>query len=412
MSHFTRVKHSKMLARIQAAQLEGDEIGVAMIAFFLMCEREGPISDDMQWLGRKSGVSTRRANQIRAKLIDAGIWQARDGMIGDHFALDEVIYRASRTETYRSNAMARWEKGEAPRQPQLDLGNGVSEGQKAQISANPADAIASPGDKSGGEREADAKAGEKTAENDAKTPEKEAEKDALKSEETAENRQSDPDICITDSHARATSKNPESRESTAVSESESTPAFVRSDDPPSLDEQTLDAQLGAILLAAGFNPQTDRAKQDARRQVEKWTGEGISVERSILPAVRDQMQATNDPTSSLYRFDRQVRLIHARIAAKPAKPNGAGKPAPTATFEFPGEAESFIAFRRDLCDAIGPDRYVGLAHDVRFEQMDDRPIVRVNSAPGAYGMADHRLKDNCLSALKHVAAKHGFNQVW
>lgn len=410
MSHFTRVKHSKMLARIQAAQLEGDEIGVAMVAFFLMCERDGPISDDMAWLGRKCGVSTRRTNQIKAKLIDAGVWQARDGMIGDKFALDEVIYRAGRTEVARSNAMARWEKADGPREPELNLENGVSGDGKSQISANHGHATASAGDNSGGGAGGDANSGEKAGKNGVYSGEKEAEKDGVNSGETAENRHSGPEICIADSHARATPKNQEERESCGTLESEATSAIVRSGSPPPLDEQAFDDQLGAICLAAGFNPQSDRAKTDARRQVQRWRDDGISVDRTIVPTIKAIMAKTDDPTSALHRFDRSIRLEHARVTATPAA-KAQGPPA-TAIFEFPGEAERFVALRRDLCDAISPTVYCALAHAVRFEQIDDKAIMRVNAAPGAIGSADHRLKDRCLSALTHIAKRHGFNQVW
>lgn len=411
MSHFTRVKHSKMLARIQAAQLEGDEIAVAMIAFLLMCERDGPISDDMPWLGRKCGVSTHRARKIRAKLIDAGVWQARDGMIGDKFALDEVIYRAGRTEVARSNAMARWEKADGPREPELNLENGAFSSDKPQKTAKAGDAIASPGDNSGDEPGGDAKSGEKAEKKAVFSPEKRAKEIDLLEPETAENRQSDPEICIPDSHARATRKNPEERESCGSQESEASPAIGRSGSSPiPVGEQTFDDQLASICLAAGFNPQSDRAIAEARKQLQRWQADGISVERTILPVVRSVMARTDDPTSSLYRFDRLVRLEHARITATPTAK--AQAPPATAMFEFPDEPERFVAMRQDLCDALGPTAYCALAHAVRFEQIDDTAIVRVNSAPGAVANSDQRFKDRCLSALTHVARRHGFNQVW
>lgn len=135
---FSIIPHADFLARV--ADLEGDEIALFTMAFFQMLERSGPIDDDMGWLGRKAGVSTRRANQIRAKLLDQGKWMIRAGQLGDPEALKIIDKRNRRSAVNRSNAFERWDRDG---QPQLDLENEGSGERKRQKTAKSSHANAS-----------------------------------------------------------------------------------------------------------------------------------------------------------------------------------------------------------------------------------------------------------------------------
>lgn len=400
---FSHVPHGDFLAR--AADLEGDEIALFTIAFFLMLERRGPIGDDMAWLGRRAGISTRRANQIRTKLIDQGKWVHRGEMIGDPAALAIVARANARSATNSSNVMKRWERAGQP-ELALDDENDGTAPQKRRKSAKPAHTTVSRP----AEPEAEIQTGGKNAEKTEIIGRKNELKVPLDSEEIEQNQPHPPEIRMSDSHARAT---PELELDNQTTDSLPDPA-----PEPRLDDQPIEAQLAACCTAAGFEPRqqrdADRAVKNAVAQVERWRSDGISFDLIVIPTIRSIMAQTDDPTSSLYRFDRHVRTAHARITATPPprKPNGARPPDPAARFEFEDEDEKFAAFRRDLCDALGPTNYVRLAHSVRFQQIDNRPIVRVNVAPGGFGNADHRLKDYDLSALTLTARRHGFTSVW
>jgi hypothetical protein len=401
---FSMVPHGDFLAR--CADLEGDEIALFSIAFFLMLERRGPIADDMAWLGRRASISTRRANQIRLKLLDQGKWVLRDDMLGDPGALAIVGRANARSAINASNVMKRWDKAT---QPELALGDEKTgtPARKPQKSAEITDTNVSTYPQAGPEIQTGGKTAEKPEINGGKTELKVP----LKSGESQGNQSPTPEFRISDSHTRAT---PELESDSSTTDSESCEPGASPAPEPGLDDADVATILAATCTAAGFNPTAKQHKDRASAQVERWRADGISFDRTVIPTIGTIMAATHDPTSSLSRFDRQIRLAHAKITGTaPAKRGGNGaKPPPTAEFIFAGEPTAIAAVRRDLCDAIGPTAYCRLAHDVRFEQMDERPIIRINPAPGAYGQADHRLKDHCLSTLIRIARQHGFNQVW
>lgn len=409
---FTRVFHGNFLTR--CGQLgEGDEIGLYAMAFMLMCERRGPIDDDMAWLGKRANISTRRANQIRAKLIDLGHWIARDGQIGDRDVLDEIQKQDRRSAINSSNAMARWERSG---QPELKLENGGNQERKPQKSAISDNANASEP----AEPDAECKKSGKNAEKREKNGGKIEDKSILTEPETAENGQS-ASKSASPTHARAR-QNPESRKNHTtehLTSDHEAGAPGRSDDdalgmaakPPRLDDADAHTLFEAACTAAGFNPIAPKPILAAKAIVERWRADGISFDDIVIPTIKAMIAASDDPTSSLARFDKRIRHEHAKRSAQPPSASRSGAPLEP-RYEFTGEHERFVQFRRDLCAAIGRIDYCNLAHVVRFEQVDDRPIVRVNAAPHAYGNANHRLTDHCLTTLVHIARRHGFNQVW
>lgn len=293
------VPHGDFLAR--CADLEGDEISLFTIAFFTMLERRGPIDDDMQWLGRKAGISTRRANQIRVKLLDHGKWQLRAGQIGDPAALAIVDRANKRSEINRTNALARWE---AAGQPELDFDKKPERSPgKRRKSAVSKDAIASPAPPAGAGMQTGAKNGEKPGKNATKT----REHDGLIGQEIEEIQGEAPEIRTPDSRTRAT---PESElDSDHTNESEVC------EPRPQRDRA---ATFAAVVKAAGFRPSSPEASDAARAMVASWTHDGIDLDATILPTIRTMVAASDDPTSSLKRFDRTIRYEHARAAAKPA----------------------------------------------------------------------------------------------
>lgn len=385
---FSMVPHGDFLAR--CADLEGDEIALFTIAFFLMLERRGPIDDDMAWLGRKSGISTRRANQIRAKLVDQGKWRVRHDMLADSEAIKIIERHNTRSAVNRSNAMERWHRDE---QPELDL-NERLKSRKRQNSANPDNAIASGGSGETAEMRNGDKSGVKAEKNDGKTQEQ----DRLIGQGMTENSQSDAEIRIRDSHARAPTRL-HNQNNTPSSES----SEARATTFPNADLLDL---LEAVCEASGFRTTEPNRIADAMTYVKAWHDDGLDFEGVVLPTIRHVIANTTDPTSSLKRFDRRVRLEDAKARAS-GTTQSTYRPPATPIFEFPEENRLFIAFRKDLAAALGPTIYCALAHDVRMDQVDDRSIVRIEGR-----MANSLKSGDCINKLRHVARKHGFEQVW
>jgi hypothetical protein len=385
---FSMVPHGDVLAR--CADLDGDEIALFMIAFFLMLERRGPIADDMAWLGRRSGISTRRANQIRAKLIDQGKWRVRGDQLADPEAVKIIETHVKRSTVNRSNAMERWHKAE---QPEFDL-NGRSDGKERQKSANSGHATASPDGRSEAEMRNGGKSGEKPEINGGKNEDK----DRLIRPETAENRQSGHESRIADSRARAPTRIHNQIDIPSSESSE--PRATLGLEPDLLD------LLEAVCDASGWRTTEPNRIAEAMSFVKAWRDDGLDFENVVLPTIRSITAGTNDPTSSLKRFDRRVRLEDAKArAAGTAKATYRAPAAPI--FEFEGEAPIFVAFRRDLAAALGASTYCSLAHDVRMDQVDDRSIVRIEGR-----LANNLKSGDCMTKLRQVARKHGFEQVW
>lgn len=372
---FSSVPHGDFLAR--AADLEGDEIALFTIAFFMMLERRGPIPDDMQWLGRKAGVSTRRANQIRVKLLDQGKWQLRAEQLGDPAALAIVARANARSAINRSNALERWDRAG---QPELDFDKKPDKSRrKRQKTASSGDAIASDVAAPAPEMQSGAKSGEKPEINAGKNEVK----DALIPQETAEIRGSDPHFRIPDSRTRATPQ----LESEEIHTTES-----ESCEPCAM-----------ILDAAGFRPRKPELIAKAEATVAEWIRDGIDPEATIIPTIRTVMaDAGDDPTSDMIRFDRQIRHAHARSSARPKRGNGAAK----VELGPDGPDPRFELIRTALRRDCGGRTYDGWLRPIRFD-LDGTELLA--ELPSTF-MADWVLS-HFADRIGNEAAHHGFTAV-
>lgn len=67
-----------------------EQKGAYSVCLDLIYDHGGPIDDDPQWISRACGCSTRKWNQIRAKLIDVGKLTSRDGLLSNEKAEREM----------------------------------------------------------------------------------------------------------------------------------------------------------------------------------------------------------------------------------------------------------------------------------------------------------------------------------
>ena len=71
-------------------QLTCEEKGAYSVVLDLIYDRGGPIPDDAQWIARVCNLSTRRWNQIRARLLELGKVTAHDGVLTNNRALSQL----------------------------------------------------------------------------------------------------------------------------------------------------------------------------------------------------------------------------------------------------------------------------------------------------------------------------------
>ena len=362
------------------ADLQADEIGVYTVILALIWDRGAPIPDDAAWLARRSGLSTRRFNQVRAKLISLGKLEARNEYLGNRRAIEEVEARDKKSDQTRNAALARWH-GHA--EPELPLGEdylGNNSGKNGKTSQEQIDLKTS---KSEGKRQKSANQGDA----DASSP----------------------------SRARAFQR-PESR----ITQPNDSPRTPRDPEPepqpdppadPELDRSDLFALLRACSDASGFNPVTPGVIAREIDIVKSWREAGIDFEKVVIPTIRSIIAKSSDPTSSLKRFDRQVRLEYAKVGAAEASGTAYREP-PSPILEPEGEDERFRPIRADLLARLGVWAYCTFANPVRFtieEAGNGDPVMKVEEKH----YSSSRLMDGeRIPIVRSIAAKHGFPKVW
>jgi uncharacterized protein YdaU (DUF1376 family) len=352
------------------ADLSADEIGVYTVVLALIWDRGTPIPDDPAWLARRAGTSTRRFNQIKNRLCDLGKLEVRNGLIGNRRALSEVAKRDGKSDQARAAALARWHHEGEPELP-LDDAPGKTK----------------PPIKSG-------KSGQTSEEQDVLIPRK----SERKSQKTAN---SDDADASSPSRARA-SPEPE-LESNNRPTPESLPLG------PDADLVTL---LEAVSDACGYRPSHPGQIARAMDMVKAWREEGIDFDLIVLPTVRYIVANSNDPTSSLARFDRKVRHEHAKARATPSATGRAYQPPAAPILDGPGEPPVCGQIRRELLERLGPGPFAALVNPVRFEPVEDaggkrKPLRIIDSR------TVNRLDDGERSGLlRAIAKRHGFTDVW
>ena len=165
--------------------------------------------------------------------------------------------------------------------------------------------------------------------------------------------------------------------------------------PPRARTSAREAAFTAVCTAAGFTPSTDKQRDSARAWLATWTGDGIDLEQTILPAIRAEMAKSDpeDPTSSLKRFDRAIRHAHARLEAQP-KPTSNG--AVVRSLDRDDSDPRLEAIRSDLRTAIGPKRYDAWLKPIRLSVDGTTLTVECPSAFHANHVRsefDHRIRD-------------------
>jgi uncharacterized protein YdaU (DUF1376 family) len=385
--------------------LAADEKGAYITILALIWDRGAPIDDDPAWLARRAGMSTRRFNQVRARLIELGKIEARAGLLGNRRALVELAARDAKSRQAQGAAMARWH-GEA--EPELDLDQGFGapsfEQNGTALAPTRADESADP------ERLSREK-GEKKR----KTTPEQIDLNSRKSEPKAQNSANSGHAdASSPSRARATPE-PEARIHTNDQDSCARPREDADAEPPSrplLRDADLAGLVDACSDACGFFP---RSPAEIARQfdiVKEWRTSGIDFDRTVIPTILNMVGTSPDPTSSFRRFDRQIRHAHAQLAASARNGHAPALPPQAPLIRFDDEPPEAEPIRRDLLKALGPTSYPRLAHSIRLSIGDgnspQQRILRVHDR----SRVSLFWNDDRPQLITRIAQHHGLADAW
>lgn len=165
-----------------------------------------------------------------------------------------------------------------------------------------------------------------------------------------------------------------------------------------------------VCDAAGYNPISPTHIAQAHDFIRGWRDAGISFEDIVLPTIKNIVANSNDPTSSLIRFDRHVRHQHAKHGATPA--SATYKPPASPILDQPGEEECFAPMRADLLKRLGPATFARYVNPVLFETVPDAPVGRIMRVTDKRNGPMMLMHDDRATAVRAVAKKHGFDDVW
>jgi uncharacterized protein YdaU (DUF1376 family) len=356
------------------ADLQAEEIGIYTVLLALIWDKGGPIADDAAWLARRAGTSTRKFNQVRIRLIELGKLEARNGLLANRRALDEVTKRDGKSAQARNAALTRWKvEGE----PELPLGqaakpvgtkvaprararsadylpkNGQINGrnsedkdvlisgnnqQEPQKSAIPGDADACFPSRAGAFQRSEVRI----------TPQPNSSPDAARGgigslDESAEHNHNS---------AHQNEAPPHSSEGGHASEEAGRADHPQGPDAGAkksrLDDTDLHALFDAACEAAAFRPVAPDAINRAYATVEAWRGERFNFEHVVVPVIRAAILQTEEPTRILNRFTNAIRHAQARYD------RGAGKPSPPPSRQWTEEQQrEYLARLKDQEGARG-----------------------------------------------------------
>jgi hypothetical protein len=171
------------------------------------------------------------------------------------------------------------------------------------------------------------------------------------------------------------------------------------------------ALLDLVSEASGYNPVQPGEIAKAVDQVKAWRDDGLDFDTVVLPTIRHVIAHSNDPTSSLKRFDKRVR--HEAAKHRGAKANGTTPPPPPAVpvLDPPGEDSTVRPIREAMLAQLGPRLFSLLLNEVTFEpaqQGDRKPLI----VHGPSYMVERIVHGDNSRAILATARQHGFTDLW
>lgn len=347
--------------------LTAEETGAYTVVLALIWDRGSAVPDDAQWLARRAGMTTRAWNRCRARLIQLGKLNARDGLLSNERALTVVAERQQISEKRAAAANERWERG-------ADLfSHETAENGRSQNANAPAvhDSIKNT------TRPQTAK---KLAEKPAKLSSSAV---ALPDSKMAQNSHSGDAIASIPSRARA---RPRSQMLDTTNEQSEITAPRVADRPANEGSQDdLFALTNLCCDAAGLSARiASRPALLAQSMdiVKGWIAAGIDIRKTAVPVIQSTFLSMTEPAHSLAKFSAAVDTRHAKEKQVMEKTGAPPRPVPVPVFEFDDEERAMVAYRTALCEAVGPRAYASWCADIRFAIEDrlepgDRDILQI-----------------------------------
>lgn len=400
---------SDFLNGIAGADMNAEQIGVYAVVLNLIADSGGPIEDDASWIGRRCNISTRRAGMILDQLAAMpNKIQRRKGLIGNPRMMREIGKRDGKSKTARAAANARWDRWRDEHKPQLPF-DGETEKptkkqRKAQKSAALTDANAQKGETAKNAELSPIYPGDNPEIN----PEISSHINSEKSQNTA-----DP----------AMHSHPDSRagvipepESIQTNNHKTHETYAAAQAAPGVDclvgpDRDLMEWLQRCAAASGYQPISPGAIARAVDQMKDWRASGIDLTETIIPVIQAVTAKAHEPTNSFTRFDKPIRLQHAKLSG--AKPGAKPRPPASPILVFEGEAELMQKVRADLLKRLGEARYCLYANHVRLDAVptaNGTSPLRVTPLPG-HGFR-YLLDEDRLPIVRAIARAHGFSDVW
>ena len=172
---------------------------------------------------------------------------------------------------------------------------------------------------------------------------------------------------------------------------------------PKLDHSDLAVLMEAVSNAAGFRPTTAGVIARSLDMLKGWRDQGIDFDAVVIPTIRSVVASSDDPTSSLNRFNKRILLEHAKAQAATDRPYVAPV---SPVLDPPDEDEQFRPVRAALLKALGPVRFAILANPVRMTHVPDRNAIRLSPD----GFSANAIRDD--GTLLAIAKRLGYERVW
>lgn len=368
---WTKLFHDDFLQGCRSANLKADEVGIYATVLFLIASRGAPIEFDSAWIAGFAGCSTRKATTVINKLAGMrGKLVVRNGMIGNRKMLGVIAKRDEKSDLARKAALARWHGDDA----ELPLDEPPAK-QRADYRA----------DKRGDNREINAP-----------IKSKKPRKSAISGDADAS-----PPVRARDSETQI---NIPSQPKESVAAGGSGEAVSRLDDA---DLQTL---YSAVADASGHNPSSPGQIDRAMGFVERWRSDGLDFDEIIIPTIRAMVAKTSEPTRTLGRFDAAVRHEQARRKATPR--SATYRPPEAPVLEPDGEDALFRPLRLDLLKLLGPVGYASYANSIRFKDDQGPGGKRIATTRDPRPVQMRLMNSEYAHAVRGLAKRHGFDDVW
>lgn len=365
------------------ADLEDREIGIYTIILTLMGDQGGPIDDDPRWIARRSGSTTRRVNQCLNRLAELDKIERKNGVIGNRKMLELIRKRAKKSDQTRAAAQAKWDLWKRENTPSLPF-------------------VEDP-DEQNSQKNRQKKSGKNRV-----LPEDKTQKNSPVKNDNPQNSDENAVQTHPDSRGRVNPE-PESIKQTIDHKLKDSPRAENEIDRSLDGERDLVKLLETVSSTAGFIPRGSTGHVNAIDQIKEWRDAGIDFGSTVIPTIERIVAKSDDPTSSLRRFDKAVRHEHAKTRAAQNLPSGPPPTIPDPITRFDDEDEDHAELRSNMAEKMDKAHYAFTLNRTKLTTLhrDGKRILRIERR------SDYPIDESMIqSMIRSPARRMGWSDVW